>query len=394
MAFTDSSIYLGCGTYDVYFREKCGITRYKCRVPKVTGIQYNRQLNETSEAQITVALGGYDEACCECIGDINPWQHEIAIFRDGMEVWTGPIVEIQFDYGNDKATFYARDLSAWFDHRVVELLEDDYDVEDIDSKDVFEWLVNHAYCKDPWCMTWSFSPTGVNMTRLYYAFFNGERWGGKYPIIGEELRDMTQYSVDWTVVDRHMYGGALQTTPPFTREIILLSHHWNTSPVIKVSGLNMSNRVIMAGGSGGNDGWVDEEMWIEPPITGPIKPSQLTGDQRTFGLLESFESKQELDDEDTTQQDNAITQAAWGKYQLSNAPYSYIEGGTLDKGAPVNFSDLIPGSIFEIRMSEACRPFQGQYRLTSVDVNISGSTDETVSVMFAPVGVSNVRPNG
>lgn len=393
MAFSDSSIYLGCGVYDVYFRDRCGVQRYKCRAPNVTGLRFSRQLNETSDAEITIGLTGYNDECCDCIGDVNPWQHEVAIFRDGMEVWTGPITEISFDYSNDTATFYAKDLSAWFDKRLVELLEEDYDVEDIDSKDVFEWLVNHAYCKDPWCMTWSFSPTGVNVTRLYYAFFNGERWGGAYPVIGDEIRDMQNYSVDWTVVDRHMYGGGLQTDPPFTKRIILLSNHWTTQPIVKVTGQNMSNRVVAAGGSGGNDGWYDEEMWIEPPITGPITPAQLTGDQRIFGLLESFESYPELDDEDTTEEGNAVTQAAWGKYQLSNDPFSYIQGGRLDKSAPVNFEDLIPGTIFEVRLDQTCRPFQGQYRLASVQVSIQGAADEVVDLNMEPVGVSNVRPN-
>jgi hypothetical protein len=85
-----------------------------------------------------------------------------------------------------------------------------------------------------------------------------------------------------------MYGGNLETNPPSASGAVLLATHWMNLPSIKVSGVSMSTRTIVAGGDGGWDGYYDEQIWIEPPISGPISPATLTGNQLTYGLIETF----------------------------------------------------------------------------------------------------------
>jgi hypothetical protein len=120
MATSVGDTELGCGQYDVFFMTRCG-GNYVCKADGVTDIAFTRKLNDTSTAEITVAIGDVSNGCCECLASINPWQHEIIIFRNGVSVWAGPIVDIEFDLSSETAKFRARDLSAWLDRRVIEL---------------------------------------------------------------------------------------------------------------------------------------------------------------------------------------------------------------------------------------------------------------------------------
>src|SRR5690606_19038527 len=57
--------------------------------------------------------------CCNQLSEINPWQHEIHIFRNGELVWCGPIVDMSFDNAQGLATIEAKDLFAWMDRRFI-----------------------------------------------------------------------------------------------------------------------------------------------------------------------------------------------------------------------------------------------------------------------------------
>jgi hypothetical protein len=242
-------------------------------------------------------------------------------------------------------------------------------------------------------MTWSSSATGVPVTRYYPGYSTGDRWGGSYQNVGAEIRALAREGIDYTVVNRHMYGGNLETNPPSASGAVLLATHWMNLPSIKVSGVSMSTRTIVAGGDGGWDGYYDEQIWIEPPISGPISPATLTGNQLTYGLIETFTTEQHLYDEDTTINPNAITQNAFGRHELNSVPFVHIDGGQLAPSAPLGMENLIPGSIIEVRMNNSCRSFTGPYRLYSVSVSLINAK-ESVNIQLAPVGVDTVRSLG
>ena len=119
---------LGDGTYEVYFKTRGG-ARFLCRARNTTSLSWSLKMNDVSSASVTIALNGLDDECCNCIATINPWEHELAIFRNGVEVWVGPVVNGTIDLAGLTATYEARDLSAWFDHRWVEVLDVDKEFE-------------------------------------------------------------------------------------------------------------------------------------------------------------------------------------------------------------------------------------------------------------------------
>jgi len=111
---------LGCGTYEAYFNERKG-ERHTCRIRNISSLSWNRKLNETSDATVSFSLNGWEAECCNCVETVDPWSHELSIYRDGAEVWCGPVINGGIDLNSMTATYEARDLSAWFDHRWVEL---------------------------------------------------------------------------------------------------------------------------------------------------------------------------------------------------------------------------------------------------------------------------------
>lgn len=379
---------LGCGVYTVLVQSRCG-GQYFCML-NASDISFNRVLNDISQATVKVPIKG---TCCECLSDVNPWQHELAIFRNEELVWVGPIIDMEFDMVDEIATIFAKDLLTWADHRLVELADTDYEPENQDLADAYTWLLNHAYCKDPWCMTWSVTPVGIPIPDLYYPAFDkagGERWGGQYPVVGEQMRTLSQTGVDFTVVGRHLWGGSTQIVNPVGSQVILLDNHFQSAPAVKVSGSKMGNRQIVAGGDGGRSGYFDDQISMIPSAVGPINQSNLDGVQQMFGLLESFQNVPMYQDVDTTVFPNAVDRQAGTLYDLLSQPFVYIDGGTLAPNCPLTFKDtLIPGGLVNIELATSCKdlsPEGKQLRLTQVTVSV-GET-ESVSIDLTPQGTT------
>lgn len=379
---------LGCGSYRVMVQERCG-AQFVCELREVSGLSFNRVLNEISEATVEVSMNG----CCDCLANVDPWKHEVAIYRNDSLVWVGPILDMEFRTSEESILIYARDLLAWADHRVVELADEDYEPEATDLSDAYTWLLNHGYCKDPWCMTWTVNPVGIPIERHYPSFdkAGGERWGGSYPVCGEEMRTLSEAGIDFTVVNRHLWGGSTEISNPVSSNIILLDSHFQTTPDIKVGGSKMTNRQVSAGGDGGYTGYYDDQVSIYPAIPGPITPSNLDSAQLSHGLLESFNTTTIYDEVDTTIIPNAVLQDAKSRWDLFSEPYVFITGGNLSENAPVTFDEtLIPGGIINIGIRNTCKRLtEDQMRLREVKVSVNAE-GETVSIVLTPLGTQEV----
>jgi hypothetical protein len=371
---------LGDATYEVYFKTRGG-ERFLCRARNITSVSWGRKMNDVSQASVSIALNGLDDECCDCIATINPWEHELAVFRNGIEVWVGPVVNGTIDLAGLTATYEARDLSAWFDHRWVEVLDTDKDFEEANISDVFTWLIEHAYYREPWNMSWIVPTTQIPIDRTYIARdTSNERWSGTFQNVGEEMRDLSQSGIDTTVIRRTFIAGDLQAETQITQ--LLTDEHWAVLPTINIVGTSMATEVGVGGGNGGYSGWSDDQIWIER--------SDSDDNGARYGLLQSFFNAPELDDEDTTELPNAVTQQAWMLREAKKEPFVYIQGGSLSPRAPVQADDLIPGNVYRVALSETCRPIESDYRLFAVNVAF-GDRGETVSVEMTPLGADALR---
>lgn len=371
---------LGCGQYEVYFKTRGGDS-FVCRAVNMISLSWGRKLNSTSDAKVTFGLRGSDGDCCGCAGQINPWQHEMAIYRDGIEVWCGVITGGEIDNDAQTATFDAKDLSIWLTKRWV-TLTDDKEFEDADIVEVYDWLLTHAYYQEPWDMDWVFNTDrlGIPIDREYTSYSPPrDRWGGSYPNVEAELAGLRKSGVDFTVIRRTYLAGDLETQQGINGR--LTDKHWDKAPKITIIGTGMATEVGVGGGSGGYYGWDDDQMWIE-------SPNDVYRNE--FGLLQYFESAPELDEEETIGVPNAIAQRAFGLRELKKRPFEYINSGSLSKSAPITIEQLIPGRYFAIELNQTCRVVQSNYLLIGVSVSY-GADDETVAVEMVPPGVEELR---
>lgn len=370
---------LGDGTYEVYFKTRGG-ERFLCRARNITSVSWSRKMNDVSTASVTIALNGLDDECCDCIATVNPWEHELAVFRNGVEVWVGPVVNGTIDLAGLTASYEARDLSAWLDHRWVEVLDVDKEFEEVNISEVYTWLIEHAYYREPWNMSWVVPTTQIPIDRTYTARDTSERWAGTFQSVGDELRDLSQSGIDTTVVRRTLIAGDLQAETQITQ--LLTDEHWAVLPTINIVGTSMATEVGVGGGNGGYSGWYDDQIWIERAAS--------DSNGARYGLLQSFYNAPELDEEDTTELPNAITQQAYNLREAKKEPFVYIQGGALSPKAPVQVDSLIPGNVYRVALSETCRTVESDYRLFAVSVSLN-DRGETVSLEMTPLGADALR---
>lgn len=369
---------LGCGIYELYFKSRGG-DLFICRARNLTSVKWGRKLNETTEASFTIALNGLDDECCNCVNTVNPWEHEVSIYRDGEEVWCGPITGADIDLNNQTASYTARDLSAWFDKRWVEIRDTDVEFEEANLSEVYNWLIEHAYYKEPWNMSWSVPTVQVPIERTYTAAIDSDRWAGSFPNVGNELRDLAKSGIDFTTIRRVYVTGDLQGSSKI--EATFKDGDWSQLPTISIVGSAMATEVGVAGGNGGYYGWDDDQIWIERPYDEY---------RARFGLLQSFFTAPELDEAETTSLPNGVTQQAFGLRELKKQPFVHVKGGSLSSNAPITFDQLIPGRVFRVALTQTCRKVEADYRLYSIDVSFDGAI-ETVTPSLTPLGAEALR---
>lgn len=374
---------LGCGIYSVIVTEIGGGTQEGsdtiCEETdlRLIGIKFERRINEISEASITVALKGNDPDCCACLSGVRPWRHELSISRDGDLVWTGPITGMTVDLNTSSMEIRARDLMAWFDKRVYEDSAD-YDVEDIDLSQIFTDLFDHGYTKEPFFFTNNITQVAIPTSR-FYPGYDTDTWGGRYPIIGDELRSLVEAGIDYTVVNRNLFAGDIETSfdtwygLPHTVPI-LIDQHWAELPQIEVVGTYMSNYTIVGGGYTGYYGWSEDAMWIVDTSTG--SPD---------GLLETVHIRNDMEDVFTDEHPNAITAEAFARNEFNKNPYLILSGGQLAADAPFDFDVLIPGLQVGLSISSSCLTLDPFYRIHRISVELTANS-ESVNIELAPVG--------
>lgn len=110
---------LGClESIEVYVTDQCGTPRI-CGLTNVAQVQFNRILDEVSEAVVVIPVStgtSSTKPCCDCLDIIEPWCHELHIVRNGELVWSGPIIKIT--YGYTTVSIEARDVLAWTQVRI------------------------------------------------------------------------------------------------------------------------------------------------------------------------------------------------------------------------------------------------------------------------------------
>jgi hypothetical protein len=364
-ATTSEQGLLGCGTYEVYVQPRGG-GQMSSVIPTESNrvlfpwsqLGWSRVLDDTSQATVEA-----DGTCGSPVGTVKPWKNEIALIRDGVQVWVGPVFT---PTGNpngqpDQLSINARDLTAWWDHRLIH--EDhDYTDDPTDLAYILQAISDDAMAPDnsPGLFVTP-SPCGILGTPQILAV--------QYQIAGQQIRTLSNSGVDWTCIARDVLcGGAVVPTAPITPTFT--DEHFINIPTVTPDGSVQANSWIVTGSGNGVAG---------ATIVGAAGPD--VDAALEDGLLESVAS-------DTTIQDNTTAQsAAQSRLLLTQAPVT-VTGGILAATAPFPMSVLVPGATCYLNLTKTTIPVQGQFRLGGIQVNYTAGENQIEQVIpsFQPVG--------
>ncbi|MFE7963425.1 hypothetical protein ACFU0X_10280 [Streptomyces cellulosae] len=124
---------LGCAQeYRAAFHWRGGAQLYgQVLIDELTDVEWSRTVNDVSDAKIRIARQAISPECCEMLGGrmradgtvgggVEPWIHELTLWRDKDLVWQGPVLRAV--ESRSGFTVEAVDVVGWLDRVVNTLL--------------------------------------------------------------------------------------------------------------------------------------------------------------------------------------------------------------------------------------------------------------------------------
>lgn len=370
---------LGCGVYDVFIFDR-GLRRIVGRTPFTT-LNWNRVLDDTSDATVTVdgvSNTGALRSCCQLLGGLNPWQHEIGIYRTGRRVWSGPVLTVQFPA--EQVLIHALDLSGWLTIREIIHTRNDVGV---DLAAIWVAYVSDAMSVENTAGLYAHPAldTGVTADRLYTE--------DMHSIASDAIAELARTGLDWTCIDRVMSGGPTLAQPPAfpgaTPIPTLIDESFALAPTVTRDGSIMGNA------------WRSLGMAVPPSTTplmgeyGPAYPATVdhiaqdaapdyAALEAQFGRIDRVVNETKILDQ------ASINQNAATRYDLTKRPVDVIDSGKLLPSAGITIDQLTPGSLQNLHLSRACVQIAAVYRLKSLSVTAASDGSEEVDGAWEPVG--------
>lgn len=321
---------LGCASHSYNITDRDG--GHVAASGVLTSVEYNRVLNDASDAHVTIAVEGID--CCGEMSGIRTWRHWLNIYREGVFVWSGPIVQVWWTATETRLA--AVDLVGLLDRRVVHEL---MTFNSVAVAQIASELIRDGLAPDDPGHT----VTVVGTTRAL---------GGRtyQPWIGQtadHLRDLSETGIDFTCV-----GSNMIILPDEFEDVVgrLSDDDLPEGLVVSEDGAALATRQVVAG---------DEDTGVVG-VAGGRNPY--------YGLLEMYTEQNTL----TTLSD--VDQAAAEKLRGSLAAPVFIDTQdvTLSPTAPVNIEQLVPGWCLDITSGATCREITQRLKITGLSVTESG----------------------
>lgn len=342
---------LGCGAYEVFVKQRGGRGNIVGIVAWDT-LSWERVLDDTSQA--TVSLNLADPACCDLLSQVRPWQHELSIYRDGSEIWVGPLVTVAEPPEQNQLT--ARDITAWWDRRFI---HEDHFYTATDIATIFQEISDDAMAPDPSPgLVLQAAACGVTAALTVLA--------AQHLIAAASLRDLATIGLDWTAVARTVLAGG--TAIPSDPIGLLEDEHFAAPPQPTLDGLGQANAWGVRGSGGGQAGDTIFGYASDPDL------------RARDGLLEAVVSISSIEDND------AALSAAQSRVALRKEVV-LVDGCVLSPSAPVTIGQLIAGTIASLKLAGTCIPVDDDYRIQKISGNAQASDgSESVTLALQPVG--------
>lgn len=315
-----------------------------------SSLTWHRALNDTSEATLTINLSSGNAECCALASQLRTWGHQIRISRDGVLVWEGPIVDL--DYGREALVITARDVVTWLARRVVRSILDFRTGADLTT--IAFALIEHGFAPDdPNVMAYvSTELTGISGERYYMP--------DEVTYIIDGLNELANTGVDYTCIGRRIAVFpelSSDSLPVFRQDDFLDELH------VREDGLSGATYAQIRGAG----------------VVGTFG-----GTSEFYGLLERVATEDNILDLPTA---NLRAQAV---VQAGNPMPLYVTTpgqSRLACSAPVHINQLVPGIRIPITIAvgELCRSVSTLMRLVALEVTVEAG-EESISVELALPG--------
>ncbi|WP_086859911.1 hypothetical protein [Streptomyces milbemycinicus] len=338
----------GCGTHTAEIIDQSGATVSAADI--LTEVEWTRILDETSTARIVVTPDG---DCCERLGRVRSWRHKLMVYRDGVFVWGGPIIQVEWSLG--QVEIWAGDILAWLDRRVP---HEDIAFGDSDLTDIAAWLVSDAFAPDdPGHSVQVIAPAGVRGARRYIKDVGQT---------GDHLRDLAETGLDYTAVG----------------DTIVLLPETHTASVGRLTDADLPDGLVVA-----EDGTALATRWVVAGDDDGDVLGEAGGPHEYYGLLERYLQQTSIPD------DTSAAAAARSKLRSSLPVPVVIDSQevTISPQAAVDVPKLVPGWCLDITSAQTCRTITQRLKITGVKVTENGGTEstpgsESVQVQVAATG--------
>jgi hypothetical protein len=333
----------GCGTHTARVVDRNGAVIAWADV--LVSVEWNRVLDDVSTAKVVILPEGN---CCEAMGRVRSWRHQLQIFRDGHGVWEGPIVTPLWKAFGVELT--AVDVMGWLDRRVPHqnMLFPDTDLTQIAAA-----LIRDGFAPDD---------PGHEVTILEPARISGQR---RYQVdvgqTGDHLRALAETGLDYTTVGRRIL---LMPEDHCARVGSLTDDDFPAGLEIAEDGSNLATRWVLHG---------SESSGVK---------GEAGGKDAYYGLLERVS-------EETSILDNRSAAAgARSRLRGSMPAPVFIDTSnetTLSPEAAIDVPSLVPGYCLDVTTTTTCRNISQSLKIYGVKVT-ENATGESVRVQLVPAG--------
>lgn len=359
----DSRGRLGCGTPSFFLTQRCGSSGVTCVLDaELVNAKWDRRLDDVSEADLVMRFSGDNTyTCCECLAEAEPWCHELHIWRDGEEVWVGPVQTIEYEY--DTVTLKAKDSLAWMGVRVPPV-DINFVGTGTDLTDVAIFLIDTAFSEDGPENTCEvdniFSqPTGFTFDVFQEKFSQTAL---------ETLRDLGDIGLDFTTLGRTIV--LVGDTTPLTPLVLLNDEHIMGGLKITKDGTIQGNR-----------------YYIHFDGDGGVPASGQATDFYCYGAIERLRSEDILSNgtDAADVADIYVQSSAIAPRTLELTP-----GSKLSPDTPWTINEMVPGARVDVAVTKFCLNLTQSFRLTNVEVTYTPADGESVGITVIPINSTSV----
>lgn len=313
----------------------------------LTNVQYNRLLNDTSTAVVTIGTAA--PGCCDQLGGIRAWRHRLNIFRNADLVWSGLVLNV--DWTVDDVTVTGVDLFGLLDRRVP---HQDFVFEGTDLSVIAEQLIEDGLAPDD---------PGHEITIMGRALVTGGRtYEQDTGQTADHLRDLADTGIDITVI-----GSRFIILPDDFCDVVGRLSDDDLPQGLRVTedGASLATRQIVAGQEEGN-------------IIGSAG-----GANAYYGLLEVYT------EQTTITTNTAATASAQARLTASATVPVFIDTQdvTLAPTANIEFNALAPGWCVDITTDSTCRRVTQRLKITGLKVT-ENATQEQIVLQVTATGAT------